>query len=267
MVIPTACVALACALLCAPGPAAGARLVGLWPVSVTAANRRPGAAWPVVLGGLVGLGLAGPGGAVAGGLVAFIVRRRHVRGRARRVAAEAARQLADAVGRIGEELRTGSHPAAALGGVTADGSHARTLLAPAAAAARLGDGVPAALRRAAALRPDVGADLHRLAEAWALTERHGVPLAELLAGVQGDIRWRVRFSDTVRAQLAGPRATAAVLTALPVLGIGLGQLVGADPLGVLRSGVLGQLLLVLGVALAAAGTAWTDWILRSAVQR
>ncbi len=265
--IPIACVALAAALLCAPGPAAGTRLTGLWPAPPAARTWRPGSALPVALGGFVGLLLAGPGGAFAGGLVAVTARQRQVRGRAAKAAAAVAQQLADAVGRVSEELRAGSHPAAALGGVTADGPHARELLAPAAVAARFGDGVPAALRRAAVGRTDVDADLHRVAAAWALAERHGIPLADLLAAVQSDIRWRVRFGDTVRAQLAGPRATAAVLTALPVLGLGLGQLMGADPLAVLRAGVLGQVLLVLGVALVTAGMAWTDRILRAAVPR
>jgi hypothetical protein len=82
-----------------------------------------------------------------------------------------------------------------------------------------------------------------------------------------DIRWRVRFAATVRAQLAGPRATAAVLTTLPVLGIALGQLIGADPIGVLRGGPLGQVLLVIGVLLLAAGSAWSERILGSAVPR
>lgn len=265
--IATACVALAAALVCAPGPQAVTRLTGLWPAAPAPRTWRPGAAWPIALGGLGGLLVAGPGGAFAGVLVAFTARRRLVSRRAEMASVAAARQLADAVGRVGEELRTGSHPAAALGGVTADGPYAREILAPAAVAARLGDGVPAALCRAAHGRTDIGADLHRMAAAWTLAERHGIPLAELLAGVQRDIHWREQFGNTVRAQLAGPRATAAVLAALPALGIGLGQLVGADPLAVLRAGVLGQALLVLGVALAAAGTAWTEHILRAAVPR
>ena len=103
--------------------------------------------------------------------------------------------------------------------------------------------------------------------AWSLAERHGIPLADLLAGVHDDIRWRVRFGAGVRAELAGPRATAGVLTALPALGVGLGQLMGADPIGVLRGGVLGQALLVVGVGLIGAGRAWTEQILRRAVPR
>ena len=184
-------------------------------------------------------------------------------------------QLADAVRRMTDELRAGSHPVAVLTGVEADGPLARELLSGAATAARLGDGVPTALRRAGAGSAvgatgragdgQVRADIERIAVAWSLAERHGIPLAGLLARAHEDIRWRVRFGATVRAQLAGPRATAGILSALPALGLGLGQLIGADPIGVLRGGVLGQLLLVAGIALAAAGMAWSEHILRSAV--
>ena len=45
----------------------------------------------------------------------------------------------------------------------------------------------------------------------------------------------------------------------------LGQLLGADPLGVLRGSLLGQALLVLGAGLAAVGLAWSERIVRAAV--
>jgi tight adherence protein B len=260
-----ACAALAAAIGCLPSPPAATRFAMLWPVGAIRGRRVVWAAAPAVLGGIVGLLLAGPGGALAGGLVAFTVRRRQARHRAAGAATAAAAQLADAVSRITEELRAGSHPAAALAGVRADGPLAHDILAPAAAAARLGDNVAAALRRGAVDRPGIGADVERIAVAWSLAERHGIPLAELLARAHHDIRWRVRFGATVRAQLAGPRTTAHVLTALPLLGLGLGQLVGAEPIAVLRGGVLGQVLLVVGVALVAAGAAWSEHILRSAV--
>lgn len=262
-----ACAALAAAIGCLPGPVAVARFAALWPVRVTHRARRVWTAAPTVLGAGAGLLLAGPGGALAGALVVLTVRRRRARNHAGSAAAASSGQLADAVSRITEELRAGSHPAAALGGVRADGPLAREILVPAAAAARLGDSVAAALRRAATERPGVGSDVERIAVAWSLAERHGIPLAELLARALDDIRWRVRFGATVRAQLAGPRATAGVLTALPLLGLGLGQLVGADPIAVLRDGVLGQVMLVVGVALAATGMAWSEHILRSAVPR
>jgi tight adherence protein B len=262
-----ACAALAAAVGCAPGPAAAARFAALWPARGSRPRWRPVTAGPAVLGALAGLLLTGPGGGLAGALVALVVQRRRVRHRAALAATATSGQLADAVSRITEELRAGSHPAAALGGVRADGPLARAVLAPAAAAARLGDGVAAALRRHADDRPETAADVERIAVAWSLAERHGIPLAELLGRAHEEIRWRVRFGGTVRAQLAGPRATASVLTALPLLGLGLGQLVGADPIGVLRGGVAGQLLLVVGVGLAAAGAAWSEHILRGAVPR
>ena len=151
--------------------------------------------------------------------------------------------------------------------MTADGPVAAGLLTPAATAAPLGDDVPAALRRGQDTAPGVAAELARVAAAWSLAERHGIPLADVLAGVHDDIRWRIRFGSSVQALLAGPRATAGVLTALPGLGVGLGQLLGADPIGVLRGGLLGQVLLVVGLGLMAAGRAWTDQILRRAVPR
>jgi len=168
---------------------------------------------------------------------------------------------------MADELAAGAHPAAALAGTAADGPRARAVLTAAADAGGVGEDVPTALRRGAGLHPEITAEVERLAAAWALSDRCGVPLAELLSGAAADLAWRVRFAARVRAELAGPRATAVVLTALPALGLGLGQLVGADPVGVLRDGVLGQALLVVGVALACAGLAWTGRILRAAVPR
>ena len=264
---PLAAAALAGALLCLPGPRAKLRFGAIWPAPHLRRGRHLWTAAPVVAGALLGLVLAGPAGAFTGAVVVVLARRRHRAVRAARLASRTADELADAVGRIVDELRAGSHPATALAGVRSDGTQAGELLTPAAVAAQLGDGVAPALRQAGATRPLVAADLDRLAGAWELSQRHGIPLADLLAGAQADIRWRVRFGNTVRAQLAGPRATATVLTAMPLLGLGLGQLIGADPVAVLRGSVLGQALLVLGVVLASSGRAWTEQILRAAVPR
>ncbi|MFC5231844.1 type II secretion system F family protein [Pseudonocardia zijingensis] len=267
MTTAVACAALAAAIGCAPPPRGVARFAALWPARRARHRSGPHLIGPVVAGALGGAALAGVGGALAGALVALVVRHRRAVHRAARLRDTAAEQLAAAVARITDELRAGSHPAAALSGIDADGPHARSVLAPAAVAARLGDGIVPALRRGGAGRPEIGGDVERIATAWILAERHGIPLADLLGRAHEDIRWRVRFASTVRAQLAGPRATAAVLTTLPVLGIGLGQLIGAHPIGVLRGGPLGQALLVIGVALLAAGSAWSERIIGSAVPR
>jgi tight adherence protein B len=60
--------------------------------------------------------------------------------------------------------------------------------------------------------------------------------------------------------MTGARTTAAVLAGLPLLGVGLGQLIGADPVTFLLSGGVGGWLLVIGVALACGGLLWSDHI-------
>jgi tight adherence protein B len=60
--------------------------------------------------------------------------------------------------------------------------------------------------------------------------------------------------------MAGARTTAAVLAGLPVLGVCLGQMIGADPLHFLFSGGAGGWLLVVGVMLACCGLLWSDRI-------
>jgi tight adherence protein B len=262
-----ACLALALAAAVAPGTAGADRLARLGRRVPAVRSPRPPATAVAGVGLAAGLLALGPVGALAGGAAAIAWQRRRGRRQASDEATATAGELAEALGRITEELRAGAHPAAALAGTAADGPLARAVLAPAATAAALGEGIPTALTAAAARHPDVACDLRRVARTWALADRHGVPAAELLTGVLADIRWRVTYAGRVRAQLAGPRATAAVLTALPALGIALGELVDAGPLAVLRSGVLGQLLVVLGVGLVAAGTAWTERILRAAVPR
>ncbi|RZT83604.1 tight adherence protein B [Pseudonocardia sediminis] len=303
--------ALAASLLVLPRAPGPGRLAGLaGPAGTTPVTRRlPVGAALVAAGGVGGFLLLGPAGALCGPAAVAVVRRRRDRARVERVRAAAAAELADALSRITDELRTGAHPAAALAGVAHDGPMARELLGPAEAAARLGEPVPAALRRvaegrvaegrvaegrAAEGRADPGRadrgpngdgsamgetvtdrgtgtaaapDLERVAAAWELADRHGAPLADLLAGTLDDIRWRLAHGSRVRAQLAGPRATAAVLTTLPLFGVGLGQLMGTDPLGVLRDGLLGQGLLVVGCGLTAAGVLWSERILHAAVAR
>ncbi|MFC0313356.1 type II secretion system F family protein [Gordonia phosphorivorans] len=102
--------------------------------------------------------------------------------------------------------------------------------------------------------------LHRLGEAWSISVRHGLPMVALLEALRADLVQRREFAARTEAGLAGPRATAMVLAGLPLLGLGLGQLMGAAPLAVLLGTPLGSVLLVVGVGLAAAGVCWADAI-------
>ncbi len=60
--------------------------------------------------------------------------------------------------------------------------------------------------------------------------------------------------------MTGARTTAAVLAGLPLLGVGLGQLIGAEPVTSCCRAGSGGWLLVIGVALACGGLLWSDHI-------
>ncbi|WP_254900563.1 type ii secretion system integral membrane subunit [Rhodococcus sp. 1168] len=156
------------------------------------------------------------------------------------------------------ELRVGSHPALACASAAADCSGSVALaFGSAAGRARLGGDACAGL-----LVEDspVRVELSRLSEAWHIADTRGLGLAELLGAARQDLLGRSRFRDRTEASLAGARATGTVLSGLPVLGVILGQFMGASPIGVLFGGGLGGALLVLGSMLACAGLMWTDAI-------
>ena len=218
----------------------------------------------VVLSAALGALLAGPGGGLAAVMVLGTVTTRWRARLQRRTSAAAVIGLAETLEMLVAELRAGAHPSPALTAAATEGHVEVTpALAAAAAAARLGGDVPAVLRAAGpvSLRPWLG----RLADAWSLADRHGMPLAELLDAVRADTVQRVRFAAEVDARLAGPRATAAVLAGLPLLGLALGQAVGAGPVRVLGQTPAGQVLLVVGAALACAGVLWSARLTAGAV--
>jgi tight adherence protein B len=158
------------------------------------------------------------------------------------------------------ELRVGSHPVRAFC-VAADetvGAVAVSLRAV-AARARLGADVTAGLR-AAARSSALPAQWDRLAVCWQLASDHGLAIATLMRAAQRDIAERQRFSARVSSSMAGARATAAILAGLPVLGVLLGQLIGARPLSFLLNGHAGGWLLVVGSTLACGGLLWSDRI-------
>ncbi|KLO25855.1 type II secretion system F family protein [Mycobacterium haemophilum] len=182
------------------------------------------------------------------------------RRRRRRDAMTEGRSLEGALDVLVGELRVGSHPVHALC-VAADetaGTVAAALRAV-AARARLGADVTAGLWAAAGLSA-LPAHWDRLAVCWQLASDQGLAIATLVRAAQRDIVERQRFSARVTSAMAGARATAAILAGLPLLGVLLGQLVGARPLSFLLNGHAGGWLLVVGLALACVGLLWSDRI-------
>ena len=177
---------------------------------------------------------------------------------ARRVAESAALQGALAV--LVGELRVGAHPITAFEAAASevDGPVA-TSLSAVAARARLGADVGAGLRDVAA-QSMLPTQWGRLAVCWQLAHAHGLAIATLMHTAHRDIVERDRYASRVRAGMAGARATAVILAGLPLLGVGLGELIGANPVRFLLSGGAGGWLLVVGVTLACCGLAWSDRI-------
>lgn len=242
-------------------PHRGLRAVRMLPVPVVAA-----------LGGVV----AGVGGACSAAaltaLAARTWRSRHEDRRRR----ERVVQLVGGLRLLIAELRAGAHPAMAAEGAAADGAapegtsaedeqcEVAKVFRSMAATARLGGSVPVLLREEARW-PELCWPLARIGQAWKLADRHGAALADLLDSVRRDLDHRVRFAGEVEARMAGPRATALVLSGLPVLGLVLGEAVGSAPLDFLTGGAFGQLLLVVGTGLICGGIVWTRRLTGSAV--
>ncbi len=168
--------------------------------------------------------------------------------------------LAGALEVLVGELKIGAHPLAAfaVAGAEAPGPVGRSLRAV-ATRAQLGADVAAGIRAMAASSA-VPAYWDRLAVLWTLASEHGLAMSVLMQAAHRDIVERKRFADRMRAALAGARATAAILASLPALGVLLGQLVGADPVGFLLGGGPGGVVLVLGVSLICIGIVWADRI-------
>ncbi|MEZ0362878.1 type II secretion system F family protein [Mycobacterium sp. pUA109] len=169
--------------------------------------------------------------------------------------------LASALEVLVGELGVGAQPvrAVAVAAAETETPEVGAALRGVAARARLGADVPAGLRDTAA-SSTLAAHWERLAMCWQLAEHHGLAMVTLLRTAQRDLTERQRFSTAVTASLAGARATAAILAALPVLGVLLGQLIGAAPLRFLLGGHTGGGLLVAGVTLTCAGLLWSDRI-------
>ncbi|PZG37386.1 pilus assembly protein TadB [Spongiactinospora gelatinilytica] len=164
---------------------------------------------------------------------------------------------------LGAELAAGRNPAEALSRVVAwvrfpEPSAAQAL----DTAARNGGDVPAILR---AVAPEEGGEgLRRLAACWQLSSRVGAGLSALIDRVETGLRAAQAHRQDTAAQLAGPRATACLLAALPLLGLLLATGMGMNPIGFLFGGPMGFGCLLVGLSLNACGLWWTNHLVARA---
>ncbi|TDQ04745.1 type II secretion system F family protein [Labedaea rhizosphaerae] len=257
-------------ILAWPDTRARARLRGL--TRQPGAFTRPRWLWPprlpllLAAASAVGLLAFGPGGAAAAALITATLWRLHKIRRTQDATIAAVAGLAEALRSFADALRTGAHPVAAAE-AAADDAHpdAATVLLTIAAASRLGGDIEQAL--ATTDLPALAGHLPELGMAVRLSTRNGLPLADVLDATRRDLQLRARHAKTVQARMAGPRTTATILAALPLIGIALGESTGVSPIHVLAHTGIGQAMLVLGALLTSAGLVWTAKLTAQATHR
>lgn len=206
-----------------------------------------------VTGGVRGAVL-GAAVTIACGTVARIVVLHARDRRARRAESDVAR----ACGVLASYVRVGQVPADALVLVAGD----CPVLAEAAAVQQIGGNVPDALRSRAVQPGHSG--LLDLARAWQVSSSTGAPMAPALEEVASGLASDESLRSVVSAELAAPRSTGKVMAVLPLLGIGLGYLLGGRPLEWLVASPIGWACLLLGLLLAAGGVLWIERLARAA---
>ena len=107
------------------------------------------------------------------------------------------------------------------------------------------------------MRPHSHERLYDLQLSLRMSESAGAPLATSLECAAEHAEERIDALLGRQSALAAPRATGRILSWLPLLGLGLGVLMGSDPVGVLTGSILGALTGLLGLGLAFAGRRWT----------
>lgn len=162
-------------------------------------------------------------------------------------------EVARVVRSVSAELRAGVDPAAALRAATLDASTPWLAVHAADAA-----DVRTALQ-AAASTPG-GESLADVSAAWHLAEQAGAPLAVILDRMAGSIQAEVELDREVAVEAGPARATARLMAVLPIFGLGLGLLLGVNPVAVLVGSGLGVACLVGGLVLACCGLWWIERI-------
>ncbi|MFF9771343.1 type II secretion system F family protein [Streptomyces sp. NPDC014636] len=243
----------------ATGPPAPERILA----ELRRRRERLGAEWWALAAGLV-IALLGSSviPVVAGAAGVPVLRRVRLSRRSRRDGERRADEVIALCGALAGEVRAGRQPGAALLRAARDSGGCGDAHAAVVAAARFGGDVPGALT-AAARQP--GAEgLLGLAACWRVALDQGAGLAAGLDRLEGALRAERDQRGDLRAQLAGARATAVLLAALPALGLLLGAAMGADPLRVLLHSGAGLGCLAAGAVFEAAGMWWAVRIVRKA---
>lgn len=162
-------------------------------------------------------------------------------------------QLTRALRTLSAELRAGATPVDAL----RRAAGAPALWPHALAAAQFGEPVDAAFVRDAESHALIAGPLRQLSACWRVGVTRGAGLAVSIERLALSVRAQHELEATLRSELAAPRATGRMLALLPVVGMGMGYLLGANPLAFFLGSSAGLLVLMGALALTAVGAMWT----------
>ncbi|WP_022890763.1 type II secretion system F family protein [Agromyces italicus] len=138
------------------------------------------------------------------------------------------------------------------------------VLSAAAEAASQGEPVAAAIAVARAAHPEASLAWPVLAAAWSVAAESGAPLAASLRSLAVVLRDEAQLRRDVGTALAGPAASARLVTALPLIAVAFGATLGFDTIGVLIGNPIGIACLVLGALLLWGGSRWNRRLARTA---
>ena len=137
-------------------------------------------------------------------------------------------------------------------------------MAPIARAIGLGEEPGRAIAAHSTDLPGPAAEvLSGMAAVWTVSERSGAPRAEMILRYAAAQRDALDAERERRIAMAGPKSTVRVLSSLPLIGIGLGLLIGVRPLELI-TGLPGQLSIGAGLALYVLGRWWMRTMMRRA---
>lgn len=140
----------------------------------------------------------------------------------------------------------------------------QTLLTTCAETAAKGLPLAEAMQAATLKRNYSNQRVEELRACWNIGERTGAPLASVLERLARYLEQEIDLSQARDSAMSGPKSTGTILSWLPLLGLGLGILMGTNPVGTLLGSIPGAVAGVLGVFLALAGRRWTARLVQRA---
>ncbi|KZE19107.1 type II secretion system F family protein [Brevibacterium casei] len=157
-------------------------------------------------------------------------------------------------------LRVGMTPQAVMATLSRQDERLR----PISRAIALGEDPGRAIANRGQALPTSAAEVFAgMAAVWTVSERSGAPAADMILRYATARRDALDADRERRIAMAGPRATVRVLSWLPLIGMGLGLLIGVRPLELI-GGLPGQLSIGAGLVLYVLGRWWMMRMMRRA---